>query len=172
MKKNPYIPFDYKYFKIAVILIFVIIVAGISYLLYYDPILSYKIKDFNAYKEDFEVIKDVAERQRQNTDREYFCIGINYIDGKSVMTLYLDDSERIELNDEEQKSLDRIESIFKRFDAIHVYKNKITFDSTNLYSIIYSENGRSPKTQVINGEEVKIITIRISTHWFHAAYRQ
>lgn len=176
MNKDPYKPFNYKYVKLAVLLLFIIAIAGVSYLLYYNSILSYKTKDFHAYQKDFEVIKDVAERQRPKTDRKYFCISIGYAGGKPYISLLLDtsghlESYDIELNEEEQKSLDRIKTIFERLDAIRVYKDRIAFDSDVGYAIIYSENGKSPRTEVINGKEVKIKSIRINRHWFHAAYQ-
>ncbi|MDL2287111.1 hypothetical protein LJB90_00910 [Eubacteriales bacterium OttesenSCG-928-G02] len=101
---KPYKPFNYKVITIPLFIFFLIAVILFSYIVYVELTFTHRINDFNSCKNEFELIKNVAEKQKDKVNEDYFYIIYGYRNNEPY--LYIASiKEYITLNSEEKKQL-------------------------------------------------------------------
>jgi hypothetical protein len=134
-------------------------------------------EDFNAHYDDFLTVAQVAKKyvnEAERTDNRSILLGY---DQKS-QNYYLDyiiigsNSERIELSEQEQKSLNSITQAFKCKDAqlenLRIFANRISFETDNgQYTLVYSMDDSKPTFLNLPGKDPEFYVRKIRENWYN-----
>lgn len=131
----------------------------------------YNVKDFDIYYKDFQTLVDVAKRYESETEKsnEHFLLA-EYKKG----VLYLNyQGKRINLSEEEFKSLNNIPKAFQCKDAlfygIGIYKNRISFNihGSHYYALVYSADNSKPTYVNTPDENDDVFVKKVRDNWYH-----
>jgi hypothetical protein len=130
----------------------------------------YIVEDFDLYYDDFQTIADVAKRYEDGNDqpRSNFLLS-GYANGVDYLS---DHGHRIELSDQELKSLINLQKAFKCKDAnfigIRLHGNRIAFETNNgHYTLVYSIDDSEPTYVNSPEENWEIYVTKIRNNWYH-----
>ncbi len=133
---------------------------------------EYNIQDFNTYKDDFEVVAEIAMKN-VNSEEKYNFVDCTFDRETQTYFLYnYQDKGRIELTEKELESVSNIKDAFTnkdaKLDTIRVHKNRVSFCTNNgQYAVVYSLDDSIPT--YVNGPEEKhnVFTKKICDKWYH-----
>ena len=137
---------------------------------------SYKIDDFDEYKNDFQIVADFAkdyfESEDFDMDEDYkICYLVPKYDKISSSYYFWSSAdEEIELPDDVEKSLYTLDTeAFKdkdaRMDHIRYNEGRITFCTNNgQYAVVYSFDDKKPAFVNVPDENNKIGVKKIEKH--------
>jgi flagellar biosynthesis regulator FlaF len=136
-----------------------------------------KNEDFNARYEDFLTVAQVAEKYIDEAEKTgNRCLLLEYDQQSKKYNLYYliigSKNERVELSNQEQKSLSSVDEAFKskdaRLDGLRVFKNRISFETDNgQYTLVYSIDDSKPTFLNLPGKDPNFYVRKIRDHWYH-----
>lgn len=136
---------------------------------YYEISNTYKISDFNLYKDDFQIISDKMLSLNYFDNNENISIYISYKDNKIICNL---GNKKIKLTEHEEKSLNNIEKVIdstgQTLSRIEIFKNRVTFCTDgNRYAITYVKDDIKPKFMNTPKEKFNIKVKKIEKYWYY-----
>ncbi|WP_430510844.1 hypothetical protein [Gottfriedia solisilvae] len=148
-------------------------------IMYYTSLWEYKVDEFDTFRDDFQLIANLAYREYNKGQNMNSYLVVNENDDGTINLEYEDvnteEFVEVKMSQKEQESLEKI--VAKAFhqgdmaylSLIRVYKNQVEFEIENgQYSLIYRKDDHKPI--FINTEYTKgtFKTKKISDHWYHA----
>jgi hypothetical protein len=133
-------------------------------------------EDYYHYQHVFDLAIDfLKDLTNVHSHEDYICLDVYSDETDNIFLSW--NGERIELNDEVQKSLNKIYVVFsaKRctLDAIRIQNNSISFDSANgQYSLIHYINNEIQPSTIKDTATNQIFDLKkIESHWYHKVQR-
>lgn len=146
-------------------------------IMWYNSIWQYKVRDFDTYKGDFQIIVDLAYREFNKAPTEGYFLYVEDDPQVNLIDITRDHSF-IKMNSKERESLEKIVAkAFKHGDmaylsVIRVYKDQVEFEIENgQYSLIYRKDEHKPKFLNESSYTKGYFKLKkISDHWYHARF--
>ena len=175
-----------KYIKPTLIIIFIIIIFGNCYYLFFTPYgninTTYYVKDFEKYKSNYETACDEIVKMSKSNGFEvangeiyFYDIGYSTVVCAKLEPEYTYYGDRT-ISPNASISFKKIVESFPNDDHSHelnyIYYSQefIGFASkSGLYSVVFSVNDKKPTDELnpYGKEEIKIRTKKIQKNWYH-----
>jgi hypothetical protein len=114
--------------------------------IFIDPQRAYA-REFNEYKDDFQIIGDVVKGLENEMRGGEFDYALLEHGADGVYLLNANNSERIALSDAQRDSLSRIIEAFGHgeLQLIHFGENRISFVTSDDFAVVYSFDNKKPE---------------------------